>query len=203
MKNKGKLVRGIGTNDAGYRVYKHETIGGIRKIVWRCPFYSSWINMIERCYSEKHKASYPTYAGCSIDADWCSFSAFRKWMESQEWQGMYLDKDILIPGNKLYGPETCVFVPCALNNFICESGASRGEWPLGVSWNINAGKFRTLCRNPFAGKVEHIGYFDSPEEAHGAWIRRKREHAFRYADMQTDQRIAQALRIRYAQQATQ
>lgn len=203
MKKKENLVRGIGTNDAGYSVYRSETVDGSRKIVWRCQFYRAWSNMIDRCYSEKHKASYPTYAGCSIDADWCSFSAFRKWMESQEWQGMYLDKDILIPGNKVYGPDTCVFVPCALNNFICESGALRGEWPLGVSWNINAGKFRSLCRNPFAGKVEHVGYFDSPEEAQEAYRARKHEHACRYADMQTDPRIAKALRTRYAKESDQ
>jgi hypothetical protein len=138
----------------------------------------------------------PTYVGCSVSPDWLRFSMFLAWMQRQDWQGKQLDKDILIPGNKIYSPDTCVFVPSALNMFLVDTGKTRGDWPLGVS-ETRRGRFRATCRNPFTGKTEWLGQFNDPEEAHQSWRARKHQHALRYADQQTDPRIAQALRTRF------
>lgn len=119
-------------------------------------------------------------------------------MIDQKWEGMSLDKDIIVLGNKVYGPDTCVFVPCQVNNFLTDHGAARGAWPIGVSWGEEACKFKARCRNPITGKQEHLGYFTDPAEAHEAWRARKHQHALRYAEQQTDSRIAAALRTRYA-----
>lgn len=38
------------------------------------------------------------------------------------------------------------------------------------------------CRNPFSNKGETLGYFDTPEEAHNAWKKRKHQHAIKLAE---------------------
>lgn len=189
----------MGISDADYPINLCAVIGGRKKTLWTCPYYTAWANMMKRCYSAKYQADKPTYNGCSVDPVWHSFSAFRSWMLGQKWEGNHLDKDILQPGNKVYGPDSCVFISGKLNGFICDCGAARGEWPIGVRWDKGAGKLDSRCRNPFTGNREILGYFTDPDEAHEAWRRRKHEHACRYADMQEDPRIARALRIRYAE----
>ena len=119
-------------------------------------------------------------------------------MESQDFGGMQLDKDILFEGNKVYSAETCVFVTKAVNMFTTDSGASRGEWLIGVCWDKREGKFRSRCSNPFTKKREHLGLFVSELEAHQAWLKRKLELATLLAAEQTDGRVAKALIERYA-----
>jgi len=197
VRKKSKPVYGLGVNDADYPVAVNAVIGGKQKRLWTCPFYQSWKHMLERCYSAKYQAKSPTYSGCSVSPEWLKFSVFREWMAGQDWEEKELDKDILQPGNKVYGPEVCVFIPAALNLFMTDSAAIRGEWPIGVCWDKGNGKFRASCRNPFTGKHEHLGMFKNPNDAHEAWRKRKHELACIYADQQKDPRIAKALREKY------
>jgi hypothetical protein len=192
MQSIGKLVCGIGSNDADYVV--KPTING--KVVV-CPFYRVWHSMLVRCYDAKLQARQPTYIGCSVVPEWLSFMAFRTWMIEQDWQGRELDKDILVPGNKVYGPETCVFISQGLNKFATDSAAARGEFPIGVCWNKRNGKFQAYCGNPFTSKEEHLGYFTCPDAAHEAWRSRKHELALQIAVLHADPRIAAALSTRY------
>ena len=189
-----KMVCGVGVNDSDTPVLQTDR----GRTVWLCPYYSAWASMISRCYSKKIHLKCPTYAGCSVDQNWLTFSVFREWMEAQDWQGKHLDKDILFPGNKVYSAESCVFVPPALNAFLTDRGRKRGDWPIGVCWSKPVGKFQARCRNPFTGEAGHIGYFDDPNDAHEAWRTRKHQHALRYAEMQEDPRIADALRSRFS-----
>jgi hypothetical protein len=118
-------------------------------------------------------------------------------METQEWLGKELDKDLLSQGNKIYSPETCVFVDLNVNHFILDRSAKRGDFPIGVSFDKVRGKFQSYCGNPFTGKSSNLGYFDCPEKAHEAWRKRKHELACQLADLQTNERVANALRSRY------
>ena len=122
---------------------------------------------------------------------------FRSWMETQDWKGKELDKDILFQGNKVYSPDTCVFVDKGVNLLLNSCAASRGEWPIGVHWNEQNQKFQSGCNNPFTRKREYLGYFNCPNQAHQAWKKRKYELACQLADIQTDERVAEALRTRY------
>lgn len=192
------LVYGAGVNDADYPVSAHGFIDGRRRRTWVCPVYLTWANMLMRCYSDEHHAKFPTYKGCTVFLDWLTFSEFSAWVLTQDYKGKQLDKDILLPGNKVYSKSSCIFVSGGLNKFINGVGAARGEWPIGVSWHKRDGAFTSNCNNPFTGKQEFIGYFADPAEAHEAWRARKHQHACTYADMQTDPRIAAALRSRYA-----
>lgn len=191
MKKKIKLVCGIGVNDVDYIV--QPVINGSK--VW-CPFYRVWQNMLKRCYNVNYLAKYPTYIGCSVCEEWLTFSNFKKWMETKDWKGKQLDKDLLFVGNKVYSPETCVFVDGVLNNFTLDRAADRGKWPIGV-YLRECGKFQARCCNPFTKKRELLGLFTCPNEAHQAWKKRKYELACQLADLQDDPRVAKALRERY------
>lgn len=197
-----KLVYGVGINDADYVVQKWEEAGYVdgkrkKKLIWECPFYRAWKNMIMRCYSSKYQERCPTYRGCSVSEEWLTFTVFKNWMETQDWEDKQLDKDLLFEGNKIYSPESCVFVTRMVNNFTTDSGAVRGEWPIGVNWDKRDGKFMSRCSNPFTQKREHLGLFTCEQEAHKAWLKRKRELAKELAAIQTDPRVSKALVDRY------
>ena len=197
-----KMVHGVGINDASSVIQKNEEIGYSggkrkRKVVWICPYYSVWTDMLSRCYSDRFQEKYPTYKGCRVSDGWHTFSVFKGWMEKQDWKGKQLDKDLLFEGNKIYSEDTCVFVSGVVNSFTTDCGSARGEWMIGVYWNRGANKFRSRCRNPFTKKLEHLGYFTSELEAHKAWLKRKLELACELAEIQTDETVAKALINRY------
>jgi len=192
-----KFVYGVGINDADYNIGITDTVDGKNKIVWMCPFYIRWRGMLSRCYYEKYNQKWPTYIGCSVCPEWFYFSKFKNWMETQDWEGKELDKDILFPGNKVYSPEACVFVEGRLNLFLTNTNLASGPYPTGVSWHKATSMFVAQCNNPTTGKYEHLGLFDNPEVAHQVWKAKKHEHALAYAEQQADPRVAEALRKRY------
>jgi len=191
------LVYGVGINDSDYNVYLWELIGGVRKMVWRCPFYEKWKSMLRRCYSEEFHNNNPTYSGCSTSPEWHRFMTFRAWMENQEWEGKHLDKDLLVKGNKIYGPDTCVFLTDTINYFLKERGASRGSFPIGVHFEKQTGKFVAQIGDTVNGGRLRLGYFDTPEEAHQAWLTEKLRQAKILTADQSDPRVAEALINRY------
>ena len=198
MGSKNKLVCGVGKNDSDYNLHKFEIVNGVYRRIWICPFYQSWKDMLERCYSDNFHSRSPTYKECSVHEKWHVFSNFKSWMEKCDWHGMCLDKDLLFPGNKVYGPSTCIFISNALNNFLGDCRKARGKYKIGVSWHKRTSSFRADCMNPFSGRKESLGHFTCEDAAHEAWRRRKHQLACMYADIQEDQRVADALRKRYA-----
>lgn len=80
--------------------------------------YSRWSGMLARCYSEAFQKRNPTYIGCSVAAEWHNFQVFAEWFYKNhpgDGNEYCLDKDIRIPGNKIYSPEACSFVTRAEN----------------------------------------------------------------------------------------
>lgn len=75
-----------------------------------------WDGILCRCYSEDRVIKFPSYRDCTVHEDWHNFQNFAKWFEENYIEGWHLDKDILVPGNKIYGPDTCCFVPQEINN---------------------------------------------------------------------------------------
>lgn len=167
-----KPIHGIGVNDADYT-----TTPMVNGVMLRDPAYRAWVSMLERAYDPKCHARYPTYVGVTVCKEWHSFSAFRAWWLDHYREGWQLDKDLLAPGNREYGPDACVYIPGWLNNFTIDRGASRGELPIGVSLRESTGKYQSKCSNPITGKTRHIGYFTTPKAAHDTWLRYKLELA--------------------------
>ena len=158
-------VFGHGINDADYHIHSIDAHG--KRHV--CPYYKVWANMLERVFSAKVHERRPTYRTCTIDESWKVFSNFKRWMESQDWDGKALDKDILNPGNKHYGPDTCVFISHALNNLLTLRGNARGPYPLGVSQTSMRGFTYFVASCSFYGKQRRLGYFKTVEEAATAY----------------------------------
>lgn len=156
-----KLVHGYGINDADYNVVQR--IDG--KEV-RCPFYTKWVEMLKHCYCPKYQAKFETYKIVSLCYDWHWFTNFKAWMETKDWKGKDLDKDLLT-NERIYSPDTCLFIPHKLNCFLTKSNKARGEFPIGVGYYKNYGNY--VARVSVDNKTKHLGYFDTPEEAHKAW----------------------------------
>ena len=209
MKDKTRLVYGAGINDANYQVARYEMVNDKRRKVWCCPFYVTWSSMIERCYSEKSLVKRPSYKGCTVCEEWLTFSNFRAWMAEQQWQDeagkkLQLDKDLISGTNrgKLYSPETCVFVSSDLNNFLVSEQSGRSGLPLGVARHPSVGeKYRVQVNNPFTGKREHVGLFNTVSEAVVEYNNRKKEIAAQYAEIVTDPKLKKILldfKVHYA-----
>lgn len=183
-----KLVYGIGISDKG----KHSvSVNGKPTKV-----YQAWMNMLKRCYNHNELKMRPTYIDCTVCSEWLSFQSFAEWYElnhPKDGGSYHLDKDLKILGNKVYSPETCLFVSRQVNNFTTDSGAIRGAFMIGVSWHRQAEKLRATCGNPITGKHEHLGLFISELSAHLAWRKRKSELAYELAMIQENQEVADAL----------
>lgn len=140
------------------------------------PQYQSWIGMFHRCYNEKTRNSNLTYATCTVSEHWHNFQNFALWYENNYYETgegkMSLDKDILKKGNKIYSPETCVFVPEKINGLFVRGQALRGKFPIGVKQG-NAGKFTATLR--VNGHQQHLGSFDSVEEAFEVYKEKKEQ----------------------------
>jgi len=197
LRKRNRLVAGVGVNDADYNVYEYGIVNGKKKAIWSCPFYVTWKSMLVRCYYGKYQDMFPTYIGCSVISEWHLFSTFKTWMQTQDWESKHLDKDILVKANKLYSPETCVFVDARVNTFLAENNAVRGQQPIGVSFHKRDKKYVAKCCPIEKGKPRHLGYFDTAEETHAAWLAFKLEQAKILASEQPDQRVAKALIERY------
>ena len=165
-----KKVCGIGINDSDYNV--SSVINGKRKF---CPYYSTWKNMISRCYMEdsKRRPHYEAnYIDCTVVEEWHTFSNFKKWMQSQDWQGKCLDKDLKVYGNKVYGPDTCMFVTNEINVLISEGQRSSNGLKKGVT--MDRKKYRV--RSVRYGKLHQVGNFDNEDDAHAAWVNARKEY---------------------------
>ena len=178
-----KLIYGVGVRDV-------DTPTGT------CPHYQLWKEMLRRCYSTVWQSRNPTYIGCSVVPEWHHLSAFTGWMQQQDWHGKELDKDLLVLGNKVYGPDTCVFVSLQVNSFLTDRARRRSRHGLGVAYRPDRGKYQAYCKQLGGGQA-HLGYFATAEEAHEAWRAEKHRLALILADQQTDPRVAAALRARY------
>lgn len=135
--------------------------------------YLVWSSMLMRCYSGKFQKDHPTYIGCTVSTEWLNYQAFGQWYDENFYEidghRMELDKDILIKGNKVYSPDTCVFVPKKFNALFVKSDATRGDLPIGVKiCSNNHKKFEAQCRNN-TGKRIYLGYYDTSFEAFQAY----------------------------------
>jgi hypothetical protein len=158
--------------------------------------YTVWYGMLERCYSPSPARR--TYAGCTVDACWHTFSDFKAWYDLNHVSGYQLDKDILFPGNNIYSPETCVIVPPYINQAV--------RWRRDVPKAGYAGV--TIFGAFYQASITHKGVSILGEcrstslEAHCDWQRLKAnvidDHLLDYLrEMAPDLRVVRAL-IKYA-----
>ena len=75
--------------------------------------YTCWGKIIERCYSPKTEVYIRNYSDCELCEEWQDFQNFCQWFienHPNDGNSYHLDKDIKVDGNRIYSPETCLFV---------------------------------------------------------------------------------------------
>ena len=102
---------------------------------------------------------------------------------------MHLDKDILIKGNKIYSPNTCIFVPERINKLFTKRQNDRGKYPIGTCWHKPSNKFIAQCSvldKENNRKEIHLGYYDTSEEAFLVYKQFKEKYMRQIADEYKD-----------------
>ena len=170
-----------GVNDIAFQV------SGVAGGCWQ---YRAWKHMLQRCFDARRKVINPTYRDVTCCDEWLSFANFLEWCNKEvdysgKPEGMDLDKDIIIMGNKQYSPEACSFVPRDVNVLLTDHRAARGEYPQGVNYHKSTGKF--VVQLSVDGKQKHLGLFLTPEDAFAAYKIAKEAQikvvALRYKDV--------------------
>ena len=153
--------------------------------------YETWKGMFRRCYSEKYHNREDTYKDCEVCEEWFLFSNFKKWYDDNYYQIddciMNLDKDILHKGNKIYSPNTCVFVNQIINNLFTKNDKIRGDLPIGV-------RHSSCCNKKYHSVLSYynfdlkkkcdksLGYSDYIDELFKKYKQAKEENIKRVAD---------------------
>ncbi|UYE98963.1 hypothetical protein XbC2_568 [Xanthomonas phage XbC2] len=131
-------------------------------------WYNSWNAMHSRT-EEVYQSKFPTYIGCTVCEEWNLLSNYKKFYEDNYSTGYVLDKDLLVFGNKVYSPDTCVFVPEYVNAVI--SLKHNNTLMKGVYFVSNKNIYHS--RGYLNGKRISLGYYKTELEAHQAWQKHK------------------------------
>lgn len=160
---KRKLVCGVGVFDADYSKLKDERT---KKA------YRDWNNMLQRCYGKSNFPSKPAYKECVVCEEWHSFLKFREWFDENYIEGYFLDKDVLIKGNKIYSPNTCSYIPSFINTLLLNRRSARGEYPIGVQKQ----KYGFSAKLWKQRKPHYIGFYKNEKDAFLAYKKAKEEY---------------------------
>lgn len=167
------LLYGVGVND----LYLTQTVGK------NSPLYLSWKGMLERCYKN---GGIRGYEDCSVCEQWHKLSNYREFFDENYIEGFAIDKDFLIPGNKVYRPEACIFIPTEINSLLIKCGRDENGKLRGVNYSERLGKYVANVSFSAIGKRIHIGVYDTEAEAERAYISKKREIIKQIADKYRD-----------------
>lgn len=166
-----KPVWGVGINDFGYSV---QTGCSSNKVIWKP--YKTWGEMLRRCFDVKRKQELPSYVNAGCCKEWEVLSGFLDWYLDQPyvdgaWQ---LDKDLLVKGNKIYSPETCVIIPLEVNMFLTRREHGRNLL-IGAHFREASGRYLSSFTKD--SKCSNIGSYATELEAHLAYKRAKEDYA--------------------------
>lgn len=104
-----------------------------------CKKHKCWTNMMLRCYYKTNKIDNDS----SVCESWHDYQVFAKWYEENYVKSFQLDKDLKIYKNKIYSPDTCVFVPNKINSL----------FPVKISHNKNLAHGVKMRRTRFASQI--------------------------------------------------
>lgn len=169
--------------DRGY--YGDSSVTGCMPTKLRKKAVETWHSMFKRCYSERVHEGYPTYQKCEVSPLWYNLQNFAKFFLENYRPKWELDKDLLVKGNRTYGPETCVYLPRSINGYIKTNKSRRGNYAIGVSLSYMGDSFEAKCRD-FYGKQINLGKYATEEAAFLVYKEFKesiiRQKAFTYKD---------------------
>lgn len=165
---------GIGFLGVGkYNSKKHKTA------------YLKWKAILYRCtrndYSDK---SISSYKECIVCEEWLNFQNFASWFYSNEYtcnEPLCVDKDILVHGNKLYSPNTCLLVPQRINLLFVKEKGRRGNSLIGAQKKCNTNLYTSMLSTSEGNK--YLGLFPNQQEAFYAYKKAKEKYIKEVADL--------------------
>lgn len=161
----------IVTSDRKNKSGRWATTFRLDNVLYQTKSYQVWSSMSRRCkVGGKIQTSRPTYGGCALSDEFSDFQHFAPWYQDQIGYGIQdyeVDKDLLVPGNKVYGPLSCVLLPEGLNAFLASKIRNRGKYLQGVSVCRKTGKFCAAMR--VGGDKVWLGRFSTEVAAHDAY----------------------------------
>ena len=131
--------------------------------------YSLWRGMLGRCYDQNHIKAFPSYKGCSVCEEWHNFQNFADWVGANYIDGHQLDKDIKVNGNKIYSPETCLFVSATENTEKAIAKSYAFINPNGVEvqlFNLNA-----FCKKNELNPSTMSAVHSEKRKQHKGWVK--------------------------------
>lgn len=128
--------------------------------------YIRWMNMIQRCYSERVHQLKPYYKDKNMCTEWHNYQNYKIWYDAHYVPGIKvdLDKDLLCKESNMYSPETCVFITHFLNTVFEDRG---------IKSNISIDGDKYTVSMSILNKRIPLGKFDSKKEAQTGLIKGK------------------------------
>lgn len=166
-----KILHGVGTIGEGQ--YGSMDNGKEAKC------YKLWNAMLRRCYSEYSLSRYPTYRDVTVCEDWCNYQNFAEWWHANYRDSWTLDKDIVKPGNRIYCPEYCRYVPKQINTQFNHIRSDKGACETGVCIDSRNGRFLAKVKSDC--KTVNLGSYLTQAEARAAYLKGKRAEVNRLA----------------------
>lgn len=185
--------------DGAWQKYSNETGSKVST-----KSYVVWAGIHTRCLvGGAYQRRRPTYKGCHVSSEFKSFQNFTNWHIKQvgySESNYQLDKDLLVPGNKLYSAETCVLVPKALNSLFTGIDSGRFGLPPGV--HFDSLKDAYIAQISSNGTQRYLGTFHLVEDASVEYNRQKRREIGNWiarlegGEFAVDHKVITALKLR-------
>lgn len=156
--------------------------------------YYLWCGINERCKGVGVNKSYlkcnNQFENYQSFAGWCNrqYGYLNKDSSGKSWE---IDKDIFIDGNSEYSPDSCVFVPHWLNSLLIKNFGENKELPEGV-YLYKSSRYRAQVSG---GENRYLGTFQTPEQAHLAYLDGKLEVVQNKMLTEEDNHVLMLLRL--------
>lgn len=173
------MILGKGINDI-----KGDSIVNPGNINYK--IYCLWNAMLSRCYSTAYLKRQPSYVGAVVCDEWLLYSNFKKWCLIYYIDGYELDKDVIGGNKQIYSPDTCAFIPSAINGALKEAQKKKQNNPLGVYCHNNqrrAKPYEASIKTHTMKIAKTLGMFSTANEAHKAWQIAKRDYFIELIDL--------------------
>tara|TARA_R110000851_G_scaffold219118_2_gene371910 strand:+ start:435 stop:1091 length:657 start_codon:yes stop_codon:yes gene_type:complete len=137
----------------------------------RTKAHNSWSRILSRCYREAYHKEKPTYKNCTVCEEWHNFQNYAEWYEANYIEGYHLDKDIKQRGvvNKIYSPETCLFVTPKEN--VIEALAKNYTFISPCDEVTNIYNITKYCRDNNLNAHMMLKVNDGINKSHRGWTR--------------------------------
>ena len=155
---------------------------GIHKKKYDKKIKEIWKGMIYRCYSGSNKNI--TYKNVVVCEEWHNCATFCEWYEKNypyhiDGIKFQMDKDLLQLNKKekIYSPETCIFLPHKINSFFTNVQSNNTSGFTGVSYIKNKKIYTAVIKNFDTGKNIYLGSSKDINKANDIYINGRAEQS--------------------------